>query len=137
MRTFYAEEAAYIAAGGFGKASFAGLAACLAPDVVMYQAEALPYGGQWRGSEGIERFMAAMSKVWQSLEFFEQRFVVDRDTVVVYNRGRLRARATGRVLDTSVMQLITVRDGLIAEIRPFYLDTAAVIETLDPQSTEA
>jgi ketosteroid isomerase-like protein len=28
------------------------------------------------------------------------------------------------------MQLMTFRDGLIAEMRPFYLDTAAVIEVL-------
>jgi ketosteroid isomerase-like protein len=30
------------------------------------------------------------------------------------------------VLDTWVMQMITVRDGLISEIRPFYWDTKAV-----------
>jgi hypothetical protein len=28
------------------------------------------------------------------------------------------------------MQLMTVRDAKIAEIRPFYLDTAAVLEAL-------
>jgi hypothetical protein len=27
-----------------------------APDVVLYQAAALPYGGIWRGHEGIEQF---------------------------------------------------------------------------------
>jgi ketosteroid isomerase-like protein len=127
---FYAEEAAYVTAGGPGRAGFAGMAACLADDVVMYQAESLPYGGEWRGRQGMERFMAAFSRAWQSLEFIEQRFVSERDTVVVYNRGRLRARASGRVLDTSIMQLISVRDGLVAEFRPFYLDTAAVLEAL-------
>ena len=42
----------------------------------------------------------------------------------------LRARATGRELETSVLQWITVRDGLVREFRPFYLDTAAVLDTL-------
>ncbi|WP_244305588.1 nuclear transport factor 2 family protein [Kitasatospora cheerisanensis] len=132
LQKFYAAEAAYIAAGGLGKASFDGLAACLAPEVVMYQAPGLPYGGTWRGPRGIEEFMAAMSEAWQSLDFLEQRFVLDGDVVVVMNRGRLRARATGRVLDTSVMQLITVKDGLITEIHPFYWDTIAVAEALRP-----
>ena len=99
----------------------------------MYQAPGLPYGGTWRGPRGIEEFMAAMSEAWRSLEFFEQRFVVDGDAVVVLNRGRLQARATGRVLDTSVMQLITVKDGLIAEMHPFYWDTVAVADALRPR----
>ncbi|MEU3495634.1 nuclear transport factor 2 family protein [Kitasatospora cineracea] len=132
LQKFYAAEAAYIAAGGRGKAGFDGLAACLDPEVVMYQAPGLPYGGTWRGPRGIEEFMAAMSETWQSLDFLEQRFVLDGDVVVVMNRGRLQARATGRILDTSVMQLITVKDGLITEIHPFYWDTIAVAETLRP-----
>ncbi|MCP2322217.1 hypothetical protein HDA40_000724 [Hamadaea flava] len=130
LQNFYAAEAAYIAAGGMGKAPFGGIAACLHPDVVMYQAPSLPYGGIWRGPRGIERFMAAMSDAWQSLEFLEQRFVVGDDAIVVLNRGVLTARATGRMLETSVMQLITVRDGLISEMYPFYQDTMAVAETL-------
>lgn len=133
LQKFYAAEAAYIAAGGMGEASFDGLAGCLDPEVVMYQAPGLPYGGTWRGPRGIEEFMAAMSEAWQSLEFLEQRFVVDGDVVVVMNRGRLQARATGRILDTSVMQLITVKDGLITEMHPFYWDTIAVAEALQPQ----
>ncbi|MFD0362342.1 nuclear transport factor 2 family protein [Nocardia sp. GCM10030253] len=123
LRRFFAAEAAYITEGG----DFTAMAACLAPSVVMYQASHLPYGGEWHGQDGIRRFMDAMSETWLSLEFLEQRFVVDGDAVVIYNVGRMRARATGRVLDTSVMQLITFRDGLICEIRPFYLDTAAVM----------
>jgi ketosteroid isomerase-like protein len=126
LKTFYADEAAYLTAG----AAFDRMAACLAPDVVMYQAVGLPYGGQWRGHDGMRRFMTAMSEAWDSLEFVEQRFVADADNVAVYNRGRLRARATGRLLDTSVMQWITVRGGLISEFRPFYLDTMAVREAL-------
>jgi ketosteroid isomerase-like protein len=126
LQRFFAAEAAYVSAGG----DFAEMAACLATDVVMYQAANLPYGGEWHGPDGIRRFMDAMKETWLSLEFLEQRFVADGDAVVIYNVGKLRARATGRVLNTSVMQLMTFRDGLISEIRPFYLDTAAVMATV-------
>ncbi|MFF5207740.1 nuclear transport factor 2 family protein [Streptosporangium sp. NPDC000396] len=132
LERFFVEEAAYIAAGGLGKASFDRLAECLHPDVVMYQAPGLPYGGTWRGPQGIEGFLAAMSETWESLEFLEQQYVVDGDTVVIRNRGRLRARGTGRSLETWVMQLMTIKDGLITEIHPFYWDTAAVAEVLRP-----
>ncbi|MYW03994.1 DUF4440 domain-containing protein [Streptomyces sp. SID3343] len=126
MERFFAAEAAYIAGGGRGRADFGDLAACLAPDVVMYQAPGLPYGGPRHGPAGIEDFMAAMGEAWRELEFLDQRFVVEGETAAILNRGRLTARATGRVLETWVMQMITVRDGLISEIRPFYWDTKAV-----------
>ncbi|MEV3984385.1 nuclear transport factor 2 family protein [Nonomuraea sp. NPDC049758] len=132
LERFYRAEVAYIAAGGFGKADFGELAECLDPEVVMYQADSLPYGGTWRGPSGIEQFMAAMSEAWQSLEFLEQKYVVDGGSVVVWNRGILRARATGRALETSVMQLMTIRNDRIAEIHPFYLDTSAVLHALRP-----
>jgi len=130
LQRFFTAEAAYISASSSGAASFAELADCLAPEVVMHQAVSLPYGGQWRGPEGIEAFIKAMSDTWQSLEFFEQRFIVDGDTVAVHNRGRLCSRTTGRAVDTEVVQIMTVRDGRIAEIRPFYLDTTAVLDAL-------
>ncbi len=130
LQRFFAAEAAYISASSSGEAGFAELAACLDPNVVMHQAASLPYGGPWRGPEGIEAFIRAMSDTWQSLEIFEQWFIVDGDAVAVHNRGRLCARSTGRAVDTEVVQLMKLRNGLIAEIRPFYLDTAAVLDAL-------
>ncbi len=130
LKAFYAAEAAYLTAGGPGVADFAGMAAHLDPEVLMYQAESLPYGGEWAGHDGIERFMAAMSEAWSSLEFLEQRSVVDGSVVVVDSRVAFRARATGRELETSVIQWITFGNGLITEFRPFYLDTAAVLAAL-------
>ncbi|MFD0538816.1 nuclear transport factor 2 family protein [Actinomadura luteofluorescens] len=106
------------------------MAAHLAPDVVMYQAPSLPYGGTWRGHDGMERFMAVMSELWSELTFREQHYAVDGETVTVRNDCVFRARATGREVDTSVLQWITVRDGLVSEFRPFYLDTSAVLAAL-------
>ncbi|TQM29957.1 hypothetical protein FB390_1571 [Nocardia bhagyanarayanae] len=54
----YAAEAAYFAAGGPGRASFTTLAPFFADDVVLHQAEGMPYGGIWRGHAGLERFFA-------------------------------------------------------------------------------
>ncbi|MFB7724317.1 nuclear transport factor 2 family protein [Nocardia sp. NPDC056100] len=107
-----------------------GMVAYLAADVVMSQAGVLPYGGEWRGAEGFAEFLEAFGKAWSALEFLEQRFVVEGDVVVVHSRGRLTARATGRGLETELVQWITFRDGLIAGFRPFYRDTAAVLDVL-------
>ncbi|MET9323007.1 nuclear transport factor 2 family protein [Streptomyces sp. NPDC003038] len=131
LTRFYAAESAYVAAGGPGRAPFGELAACLDPEVVLHQAPGLPYAGDWRGPDGIERFMAVMGEVWQSVEFLDQRRIIDGQDVVVTSRVRFVARASGRALDTTIVQLMTVRDGRIREIRPFYWDPAAVSAVLE------
>lgn len=48
---------------------------------------------------------------------------------MVRNRVRFRARATGREIETPIVQLIKVRGGRMLECRPFYWDPAAIAET--------
>src|SRR5690606_41952343 len=68
LTAMYTAEERYLAAGGPGTASFDLLAPCFAPDVVLHQAAALPYGGVWRGHRGMERFFLAMSDIWATFE---------------------------------------------------------------------
>ncbi|TDC18789.1 nuclear transport factor 2 family protein [Streptomyces sp. 8K308] len=124
----YAAEADYLAAGGPGRASFAPLAPYFAPDVVLHQADALPYGGTWRGHAGLERFFLAMSLAWETFDMVEQEFLATGETAVVHTRVRARARATGRELAFPILQTITIESGRIARVRPFYWDTAAIAE---------
>ncbi|MFI7704188.1 nuclear transport factor 2 family protein [Nonomuraea sp. NPDC049480] len=138
MERFYAAEAAYVAAGGHGKADYSEVAAYLDPEVVLYQAPGLPFTGTgvWRGRDGMERFLAAFSETWESMEFLEQEHWGNGDTVVVRNRVLFRSRATGREVDTLILQLIRVRDGRMLECRPFYWDPAAVAGVCDRQKLE-
>ncbi|MEU9201118.1 nuclear transport factor 2 family protein [Streptomyces sp. NPDC048332] len=124
----YAAEAEYLAAGGPGSASFDLLAPFFAPDVVLHQADALPYGGTWHGREGMEEFFLAMSQVWESFDMAEQQFLATGETAVVLTQVRARARATGRELAFPILQTIRVKDGQIAEVRPFYWDTEAIAD---------
>ncbi|WP_067473975.1 nuclear transport factor 2 family protein [Actinomadura hibisca] len=130
MERFYAAEAAYVAAGGYGKADYQEVAVHLDPDVVLHQAPGLPFTGTgtWRGHDGMERFLAAFAETWESMEFLDQQHWGDGDTVVVGNRVRFRSRATGRDVETHIVQLIKVRDGRMLECRPFYWDPAAITD---------
>ncbi|WP_234790777.1 nuclear transport factor 2 family protein [Mycolicibacterium wolinskyi] len=127
LHGMYAAERDYLAAGGPGAANFDILAPFFAPDVVLHQAEALPYGGTWRGHDGMERFFTAMSATWSAFEMIEQDFLSTADTAVVLTQVHARSRATGRDLDFPILQTIRVIDGRIAEVRPFYWDTAAIV----------
>lgn len=127
----YAAEAEYLAAGGPGEAPFDLLAPFFAPDVVLHQADALPYGGTWRGHEGMEKFFLAMSQVWESFDMTEQEFLAVGETAVVLTQVRARARDTGRELTFPILQTIRVKDGRISEVRPFYWDTEAIADACD------
>jgi ketosteroid isomerase-like protein len=121
LEGMYAAEAEYFATG-----DFAPLQQFFAPDFVLHQAEGLPYGGVWRGHEGLRRFFAAMSDTWEVFGFAEQAFLATTSPLVVLTNVHARARATGRELAFPILQTITVADGRITEVRPFYWDTAAI-----------
>lgn len=122
----YAAESEYLAAGGPGIANFDTLAPFFAPDVVLHQAEALPYGGIWRGHEGMEQFFVAMAEAWEVFEMVEQQFLSTSAIAVVLTHVHARARASGQELSFPILQTIRVVDGRISEVRPFYWDTAAI-----------
>ncbi|WP_280444835.1 hypothetical protein [Nocardia brasiliensis] len=60
LERMYAAEAEYFAAGGPGTASFSTLEPFFAADVVLRQADSLPYGGIRRGHAGLDQFFRAM-----------------------------------------------------------------------------
>jgi ketosteroid isomerase-like protein len=124
----YAAEAEYLAAGGPDEASFDLLAPFFSPDVALHQADGLPYGGPWRGHDGMRRFFVVMGEVWEAFDMVEREFLATGETAVVLTQVRARARATGRELSFPVLQAITVRDRRITEVRPFYWDTRAIAE---------
>ncbi|MGW2327425.1 nuclear transport factor 2 family protein [Streptomyces sp. NPDC001700] len=138
LTLMYAAEAEYLAAGGPGEASFDLLAPFFAPDVVLHQADALPFGGTWRGHAGMEQFFLAMSRTWKSFEMVKQEFLATGETTVVLTQVSASARATGRKLTFPILQTIEFRDGRIAEVRPFYWDTAAIADACTaPSQTPA
>jgi ketosteroid isomerase-like protein len=128
LTRMYAVEAEYLAAGGPGEASIDLLAPFFAPNVVLHQADALPYGGTWRGHDGMTQFFLAMGQAWETFDMVEQEFLATGETAVVLTQVRARARATGRDLSFPVLQTITVKGGRITEVRPFYWDTQAVAD---------
>lgn len=137
LQGMYGAETEYLAAGGPGTADFAPLKPFFSPDVVLHQATGLPYGGTWRGHEGMERFFLAMSETWDAFEMVEQHFLTTTSPLVVLTYVHARARTTGRELDFPILQTITVENGRITEVHPFYWDTAAIANACTAGLTDA
>lgn len=137
LQDMYAAETRYLAAGGPGNSDFTPLEPFFSPDVVLHQAAGLPYGGTWRGHAGMERFFLAMSHTWATFEMVEQHFLTTTTPLVVLTHVRARSRTTGHELAFPILQTIAVEDGRITEVRPFYWDTAAIIDICTPHRPDA
>ncbi len=74
------------------------------------------------------QFFLLMGEVWESFHMVEQQFLATGETAVVLTQVRARARASGRELGFPILQAITVRNGRITEVRPFYWDTRAIAD---------
>lgn len=128
LRRFYEAEEVYLSPDG---GDFSVIAETLDPECVMIQPDSLPYAGEWRGHGGFERWMIAFGEQWAALSVQEPRFFPTGEGVVfVRSTVVARAKATGVELTWPLLQMITVRNGRILEIQPFYWDTAQVASAL-------
>jgi ketosteroid isomerase-like protein len=130
---FYNAEIQYVAAGGASAgADFSDMASYLHPDAVLRQGPSVPFPGDWSGIDGVERFFAAFSSTWSSLDLSEITYFEAPEGVAISMRMRATARATERKLDARVGQFILFTDGLIHDFTVFYLDPVAVSDVTRP-----
>ena len=128
LKRFYAAEEEFVVSGA---KDFSVIAATLHEDVVMHQAASLPYGGEWKGPEGIAAWMKAMNDVWSKLEHRDVRiFDAGQNTVFTRARAIVTLRANGETIEFPILHQVTIRDGKVITAEPFYWDTAALLEVL-------
>ena len=127
IRRFYEAEAAYLTPGG---GDFDALAATLDPECVLYQPASLPYGGEWRGPAGFERWLRAFSAQWSSLEVKDSEFFPTADVVFSRSHVYAVARTSQQAADWPLLQFFKMRGDRILELRPFHWDTAAMLPAL-------
>ncbi len=129
LERFYAAESAYLQASN---PDFAAIAATLDPECVIYQPASLPYGGEWRGHAGFEVWMQKFSQAWTSLAVQGSELFVFGEVIVSRSHVYAEARANQRKADWPLLQMFRLRESRIRELRPFYWDTAALLNVLDP-----
>ncbi|MFP5343408.1 MAG: N-acetylglucosamine-6-phosphate deacetylase [Candidatus Limnocylindria bacterium] len=103
-------------------------ALCADDVVVRYPADGrLPYGGTWRGREGLLAFLEAHEAAEEILEFSVSSMLAEGDVVIASGVFRGRARDTGRTWATDFVHVLTVAGGRIRRWTS-YFDTAAALD---------
>jgi ketosteroid isomerase-like protein len=106
-----------------------GARALMHPDIVVTQPATLPHGGVHRGHDGLDAMGAAFVEHWDRT-ITDPRILDAGPVVVQVTTQTWTARATGRAATVDVVELLTVTDGLVTEIRVFPQDTHLLLGLL-------
>ena len=88
-----------------------------------------PWAGKLRGREQVARFFAGLGEAAE-WEHFEPREVIAQGNKVVGTvYERLRLRGNGRLLENEMVNVFTLKDGKIVQMR-IYEDTAPIIAAI-------
>lgn len=114
----------------------AGVLAAYDPEIIIRDAESLPYGGTYHGSEGAKQHIERTAKVWNQLQPAAERkmdavYLDAEDYVTVLWRLRGLATSGRKTLDLPVVSVYKLRGGKIVESQMFYSDTAAILQFLE------
>ncbi len=96
------------------------------PDFVLYEAECLPFGGEWRGKDALQRCAAAMYGTWAEAKV-DIHDITGGDTwAVTVLTLTMTSKRTGETFSQTVNEAGTFEDGLLKELRIHYFDAAEV-----------
>ncbi len=102
------------------------VAATLADDFLLDQAEGLPYGGRYEGADGWHDFVAQFLAAWEDMNIDVRRIDACGDTLYMQVDFIATSTVTGTTLGMPLLEVYRVRDGRIAALRPYYHDVHEV-----------
>ena len=108
-----------------GQDRFEEAGALLSPDVVVRETPDLPFGGEYRGHAGNAELIGLMTGVFD-LAILESTFFDAGDTVTVKLRARFSPKSGAAPLELDIVELITVRDGLLTDLDIYHKTPSAL-----------
>ena len=106
------------------------------PEIVIREAESLPYGGVYQGLAGAKRHVEGAAQTWDRLQPSAERkmdavFLDAGDYVVALWRLKGLIASSGRKLDLPAVSVYKMRGGKIVESQMFHQDTFALLQFLE------
>jgi hypothetical protein len=114
----------------FRAGDFAGAFELFHPDVRIQQPESLPHGGWHDGRQAVDAMGATFRTYWDRAITAPRVFCSD-DALVMVTTQTWTAKGTGRSATVDVVELFSLTDGLVSEVRVFQQDTHLLLATLD------
>ena len=100
-------------------------------DFVVYEAGGVPYSGEYHGPDGFFELYGKMKKAMELTPGKTVQYLLADDAVAIRGRLTFTSRASGKSVEMSLVEIYTVRDGLIVELDVYYKDPSAVTALLE------
>jgi ketosteroid isomerase-like protein len=128
MTPLAASKAMYAA---IGQGNWDAVAGFMADDFVIHEPASLPYGGEWKGRDALQRLYGQVMGFWENPMVRWQGLVGgDRHTVALLHLTAT-APASGKRFETDIAEVTTFDDaGKMASMRIHYFDTAEMLAQL-------
>lgn len=98
------------------------------PEITITQTEQLPWGGSFRGIEGLQTFFGKLFENVES-QVTPEEIIDAGEKVVVFGKTRGRAKKSGKEFDVRAVHVWTLRDGKGLKFEP-NVDTPKMLEAL-------
>lgn len=98
----------------------------LHPDFVLYEADCLPFAGEWRGKDALQRCAAAMYGTWAEAKV-DIHDITGGDThAVTVLTLTMTPKGGGETFSQTVFEMGEFEDGLMKSLRIHYFDADEV-----------
>jgi ketosteroid isomerase-like protein len=100
-------------------------------EFVVREAGGVPYSGDYHGPQGFFELFMKINDVLELTPDPAIQYLVADDTVAMRYRLTFTSRASGKSVEMDVVEVFSIRDGLIVELDVFYRDPSAVKALLE------
>jgi ketosteroid isomerase-like protein len=100
-----------------------GLKKFLHPDVRVYEADSLPYGGVKVGIDAMVGLNDEVFKFWADISITIKHIFGEGEWVAALTEMQGTSRTTGVRFKVPLSEVFRIKDGKVVEITPYYFDT--------------
>jgi ketosteroid isomerase-like protein len=107
------------------------VASFMAEDFVIYEPTSLPYGGEWRGRDALQRLYAHVMGYWTDPKVTWQELLGGDEYSVALLHFAVTATSSGKRFETHIAEVTKFNaGGEMASMRIHYFDTAFMLDQL-------
>lgn len=130
MRTPYTASKALYA--DVAKGNWAAVAERMADDFIIYEPASLPYGGEWKGKDALQRLFSHVMGYWVDPSVAWVELVGGEKHCVALLKLTATVPSTGERFETHIAEVTQFNDdGKAASMRIHYFDTADMLAKLN------
>lgn len=121
MRKFY---------GAIFASDWAGVEKVVTKNLMVYEADGLPYRGEYRGVEALKSLFARVVGYWDDLNIEIKAITSGGGYAVGVLQFSGTAKASGKKISMPIAEISEFENGLISSIKPVYWDTKTISEAI-------